>query len=169
MLQDLGDGALGHDLAPEPAGPRAQVDDVIRRADGVLVVLHHDHGVAQVAQVPEGGEQPLVVPLVQPDAGLVQDVEHADEPGADLGREPDPLGLAAGQRARRAAQGEVVEPDVAQEAQPVTDFLEDRAGDLGVEPLGAAVHADRQPREELVGPRHRQVHDVADALAAHVH
>ena len=41
--------------------------------NGVLVVLDHDDGVAEIAQSPEGGEQAFVVPLVQSDARLVED------------------------------------------------------------------------------------------------
>ena len=83
------------------------------------VVLDDDHGIAQVAKSAERGEETLVVPLVEPDAGLVEDVEHAHQTGADLRGEPDALGLAAGERGRAAAEGQVVEPDVAQEAKPV--------------------------------------------------
>ncbi len=82
-----------------------EVEDVVGGADGVLVVLDDQDGVAQVAQVPQRGEQALVVPLVQADARLVQDVEHADQPGTDLGGEPDPLGLAAGEGTPRSGPG----------------------------------------------------------------
>ena len=73
--------------------------------DRVLVVLHHDHGVADVAQVLERFQQAGVVALVQADGGLVQHVEHAGETGADLRGEPDALALAARQRARTRATG----------------------------------------------------------------
>jgi hypothetical protein len=53
-------------------------------ADRLLVVLDHDHGVAEVAQVQQRVQQPLVVALVQADGRLVEDVHHADQPGADL-------------------------------------------------------------------------------------
>ena len=66
--------------------------------DRVLVVLDHDQRVAGVAEPDQRLEQPVVVALVQPDRRLVEDVEHADQAGADLGGQPDPLGLAAGQR-----------------------------------------------------------------------
>ena len=75
-------------------------------------------------------DQPPVVPLVQADARLVEHVEHADQAGADLGGQPDPLGLAAGQGARRPAQREVVEADVEQEPEPLVDLLEHPLGDL---------------------------------------
>ncbi|MNO53491.1 hypothetical protein D3C76_439390 [compost metagenome] len=56
------------------AGPGAYVQHMIGEANGVLVVLHHYHGVAEVAQVSEGLEQPFVVPLVQADAGFIQHI-----------------------------------------------------------------------------------------------
>ena len=56
-------------------------------------------------------EQLVVVALVQPDRGLVEDVEHAHEARADLRREPDPLRLAARQRGRRPLQRQVPDAD----------------------------------------------------------
>ena len=134
---------LGDDLAAEASRPRPQVDHVVGGLDGVGVVLDHDDGVAQVAQAAQRAEQALVVPLVQPDARLVEDVEHADQAGADLGGQPDALGLAAGERGRAAAEREVVEPHVAEEAQPVGHFLEDGAGDVGVEAAAPSARCSR--------------------------
>ena len=77
------------------ARQRADVDDVVGFQDRGLVVLHHDQGVAQVAQPHQRVDQALVVALVQTDRGLVEDVEHADQAAADLGGQPDALRLAA--------------------------------------------------------------------------
>ena len=141
---------------------------MIGASDGVLVMLHDDHGVAQVAQPAERAEQSLVVPLMQADAGLVEDVEHADQPGADLGGEADPLHLAAAQRGSPTAEREVAQPDVAEKAQPIGRFLEDRPGDLGIEPR-AAGGAQRNRLEEVHRAVHGEVHDVADAPAFDQH
>jgi hypothetical protein len=67
---------------------------------------------------------------VQADRGLVEHVEHADQARTDLGGQPDALGLAAGQRARRPVQRQVVEADVEQEAEAGVDLLEHPLGDL---------------------------------------
>jgi hypothetical protein len=75
----VGQGALGHDGAAVLAGPGADVDQVVGGADGGLVVLDHDQGVAQVAQPDQRLDEAVVVALVQPDRRLVEDVEHADE------------------------------------------------------------------------------------------
>ena len=85
--------ALGHHLSPVDTRPGADVHNVVGGADGVLVVLHHDEGVADVPQVAQGGDELVVVPLVQPDAGLVQDVEDPHQGGADLGGQADALAL----------------------------------------------------------------------------
>ena len=94
--------ALGHHLAAVDARAGADIDDPVRRAHGVLVVLDDDERVAQVAQFLERVDELAVVALVQPDAGLVEDVEHAHQRGADLRGQADALALAAGERGRRA-------------------------------------------------------------------
>ena len=99
---EIRDAALRDDLTAVDPGAGADVDHVIGGADRILVVLDHQHRVAEVAQALERLEQPRVVALMQPDRGLVQNVEHAGEPRADLRGEPDALALAAGERAGRA-------------------------------------------------------------------
>ena len=116
----------GDDPAAVLAGAGAEVDDVVGGADRVLVVLDDDHGVAEVAEALQRRDQLRVVALVQPDRRLVEDVEHADQAGADLGREPDPLRLAAGQRRRRPLQRQVADPDRVEEAQPLLDLADDQ-------------------------------------------
>ena len=100
---DVGGLALRDDLAAVDAGAGADVEHVVGLHDRVLVVLDHDHGVAEVAQALQRFQQPRVVALVQADRRLVQHVEHAGEAGADLRGEADALALAARQRAGRRA------------------------------------------------------------------
>ena len=52
--------------------------------DRFLVVLDDDDRVAEVAEPLEGLQQPDVVTLVQPNGGLVEDIEHSRQAGADL-------------------------------------------------------------------------------------
>ena len=141
-------------LAAMHAGAGPDIDDVVGGADGVLVVLDHDHGVAEVAQPPQRFEQPRVVALVQPDRRLVEHVEHAGQAGADLRGEPDALALAAGQRAGGARQRQVIEPDIDQEFQPRADLLEDAHGDfvlLGVEFFRQLAEPGRRGLDRQVG------------------
>ncbi len=125
----------GDDLAAVLAGARAHVDDVVGRAHGLLVVLHDEDGVAEVAQAQQRVDEAAVVALVQADAGLVEDVEHADERRADLRGQADALRLAAGERGGGALQREVADADIVEEAQPLADLLDHAAAD---EALGVA-------------------------------
>ncbi len=127
---DVGQLTLRHDLATVHAGARADVDDVVGQPDRVFVVFHHDHGIAQIAQPRQRAEQAFVVALVQADGWLVQHIHHADQAGADLAGQPDALGFAAGERIGLAVQGQVIQPDIDQEAQPLADFLDDALRDL---------------------------------------
>ena len=97
--------------------------------------------------------QPGVVPLVQADGGLVQDVHDAHQAGADLAGEPDALGLAAGECLGAALQGEVVEPHVRQEAEPSGDLLDDLGPDL------AALAGEAEPLEPVERLAHREARD----------
>ena len=96
--EDVCEAALRDDLSPMHPRAGTEIDDVVGMADRVLVVLDHDHGVAEIAQPLERFEQPVVVTLVQTDARFVEHVEHAREARADLAGEADALAFAAGQR-----------------------------------------------------------------------
>ncbi len=156
--QHVGQRALRDDLAPVDARAGAEIDHVIGGADRILVMLDHDHRVAEIAQALQCFQQPVVVALVEADAGLVEDVEHAAQSAADLAGEADALALAAAQGAAGAIEVEVVEPDVVEEAQPLVDFLEDRAGDL-VLGVGQLV---RQREEPVLGHRHAHLRRRGD-------
>ena len=103
---DLGGSALGDDRAAMDAGSRAHVDQIIGGADGVFVMFDHDHRIADVAQALQGGQQAVVVALMQADGGLVQHIEHAGEARADLRGQTDALALAARQSAGIARQAD---------------------------------------------------------------
>ena len=84
-----------HDLAAVLARERPDVDDPVRGADRVLVVLDDDEGIAEVPQTLERIEELAVIALVETDRRLVEDVQHARESGADLRRETNALRLTA--------------------------------------------------------------------------
>ena len=69
---DVLQGSGCHNLPSVDAGTRTHIHDEVRRPHGVLVMLHHHQGVAQIPQ-------PAVVPLVQTNGGLVQDIQDPHE------------------------------------------------------------------------------------------
>ena len=161
FAHDLVDRARGDDFAAVLARARTEIDDVVRGAHRLLVVLDDDHGVAEIAQLLERGEQPRVVALMQADRRLVEDVEHADQPRADLRRQTNALRLAAGQRFGRATQREIVEPDVDEKTQPLAHFLEDRVR-RSPDRARARRRAEPECLEERQRVGDRQLDDLAD-------
>ena len=160
ILLDLLGRSLCDDAPAVRAGARTDVDDVVGRVHRVLIVFDDDQRIAEVAQVLERREQAVVVALVQADARLVEDVEDALQPRADLRRKADALCLAAGKRSRRARKRQVVEPDIQEELQPRVDLLEDLARDLRL------ALCQRQLQEEIIGLADRHARDFVDVLAA---
>jgi len=100
---------------------------------------------------------------MQSDGRLVEDVEDADQGGADLGGQTDALPLPSGQGAGGAVEGQVVETDSGQKGQPFAHLLEDPAGDLGL------TRRQLQPGEEGLRLGHAQGADLADVFAGDLH
>ena len=100
-------------LSAVDAGARADVDDMVRRAHGLFVMLHHDKGVSQIAQPVQGLQELGVVTLVQADAGFVQDIQHAHQAGSDLSRQADPLALAAREGSGSTGECQIAEAHAA--------------------------------------------------------
>ncbi len=160
-LHDFLRGAGGNHFAAQLARARAHVYDVVGAADGVLVVLHHHNGVAQIAQVLQRADKALVVTLVQADGGLVQDVQHAHQARADLGCQADALGLAAGKRCSGALERKVVQSHIHQELKAGFNLLHDRNGD------GLLRLREGKPLEERQRVERGHLAYLMDVLAAH--
>lgn len=62
------------------AGAGPEIDQMIGFEDRLLVMLDDEDGVPEIAQALQRLEEARIVPLMEPDARLVEDVEHADEP-----------------------------------------------------------------------------------------
>ncbi len=134
---------------------------MVGRQHRPLVVLDDDHRVAEVAQPLQRRDQPLVVALVEPDRGLVEDVQHPHERRADLRGKPDPLRLAARERGRGPLERQVADPDVVEEAQPLVDLAQDQARDLALR------LRQLEPVEPLDRPARGHPRELVDAEPAH--
>ena len=124
-------------------------------------MLHHDEGVAQITEAAQRRQQLVVIPLVKPDGRLVQNIQHAHETAADLGRQTDTLALAAGKGARCAGEGEVAQAHGLQKAQTGADLFQYLGGDK------LLVAGELQTVEEGEGVVHRKGGGVVDGSAAH--
>ncbi len=75
---------------------RTDIDHMISGANRVFVVLHHNHGITEIAQMDKRTQQALVIALVQADRRLIQHVHHAKRACTNLARQTNTLGFTAG-------------------------------------------------------------------------
>ena len=120
----LGRRTCRHHLpAPLPRSG-SEVDHPVGRPDRLLVMLDNNNGIALVAKLLKRAEKLRVVSRVEANRRLVEHIEHAREARADLGGQPDPLALTAGERGSLAVKREVAEAYLVEECQPAPDLLE---------------------------------------------
>ncbi len=144
------------------AGP--DLHDPIGGAHHVHLVLDHEEGVAGGPKLPEGAEERLRVGGMQPSRRFVEDIDDAEEVGADLRREAEPLEFA-GRKSRRATIGrEVAETEVEQHLDAREQVLDDALrhdGSFGMllrdlRPLGRVAEEGHHPQQREA----RQIGDV---------
>ena len=104
---DIVDRARCDNFAAVNARAGADVDDEVRRAHRVLVVLDDKNRVSQIAQTAKRIEKLIIIALVKADGGLVENVENAHEARTDLRCKPYSLALAAGECPRRARKRQI--------------------------------------------------------------
>jgi hypothetical protein len=150
------------------ARARADVHDVARGAHDVEIVLDDDDGVALIPQPLERRDEPRGVAGMKAERGLVEHVEHAHERAAEARAESDALRLAGAQRRRRAAEREVADTDLVEEAQARVDLPEERRADLALAlaPCGRAAIGIAKQRCEL---RHGERREIGDGAIEHAH
>ena len=107
---------------------RTDVDQEVRCAYGFFIVLHHEHGIAEIPQVGQRAQEALVVALMQADGRFVEDVHHTHQAGTNLARQANTLRLTARQCFRAAVEREVVQADVYQELKARLNLLENLVG-----------------------------------------
>ena len=146
---------------------RAEIYDVVGGSNGFFIVLDYDDRVAEIPEAGERAQQALVVPGMQADRGLVQYVEDAHEPTADLSSQTNPLRLSARKRRGRAPQCEIAKTYVHEETESIRDLLENGPCDFRVETTASRRSAvprgpQRYPLEELQHRLHRVVQHITD-------
>ena len=134
------DGPLEAHRAAVGARAGSEVDHVVGDRDHVRLVLDDQHGVALVPQPQQQPVHPLDVVRMQAHGGLVEDVGHVGEAGAQVADHLGALRLAARQRARRPVEAEVPEPDLDERVEGLPQRREQRRHRR----LGDAAHPLRE-------------------------
>jgi hypothetical protein len=78
------------------AATRTEVNQMVRGADDVLVVLDQEHGAAGLDQTMQILDQASSIPRVQPNRGLIEHVERTGEASAELRGQAQSLDLTSG-------------------------------------------------------------------------
>ena len=150
------------------AGAGTEIDQVVGIADRLFVVFDHDHGIAEVTELLERREQTTIIALMQADAGLIKDVQHADQSRTDLCGQSDALRFTARQRFGAAIECEIIKTDIDEEAQALAYFLENRTGNTGIEAgVTGAAHWNRFEKGERI--HHATLDHLPDVEAMHRH
>ncbi len=125
LLHDLLRRALRHDPSTQYPGPGTQIQEPVGGQHGLCVMFDDQNGVAHVAQLFQSVQETPVVPLMETDARLVEDIEYAHQSAADLACQADTLPLTAGEGGRRAVQCQVVQSYVEHKLEPFLDLFKD--------------------------------------------
>ena len=161
VLLDLLGSTLGYYEASTFPCSRAHVHDIVCTSDRGLVMLYHKHGIAQVPEVLESIDQSLVVPLMQADGRLVEDIQHSAERRSDLGCKTDSLSFPSAECTCAAAEGQIAESHVLEECESCLDFLHYLVGNL------ALVLREVQAQEEIIAVADVHGGSLVDVLAAY--
>ena len=124
--------ARRNDVAAVLAGARTDVDDPVRVAHHVFVVLDDDQRIPDIAQANQGLDQPFIVALMQTNARFIEDVKHSHQARPDLRRQSNALGFAARKGVGGALESQIVESDIDQESESLADLFENLTGDGSV-------------------------------------
>ena len=147
------------------ARARSHVDQIVGGFDQVEVVLHHQHGVAQIAQAAQDVDQPLRVAGMQTNRRLVEDVKHARQTRPEQGSQPQALGFARRESRRGTFQTQVADSHFQQSPDALVQVIQNRTGDAHF--LGGEMRRQGlDPRVEVV---ERQLRNRDDGLARHGH
>ena len=92
---DFLDRSHFHDFAAANTGAGAKIDDVVASPNRLLIVFDHDDGIANVAQLFQRPQQPLVVAWMQANRRFIEDVQDTDQATTNLAGQPNSLRLAS--------------------------------------------------------------------------
>ena len=106
-LYVIGNRARVHHLAAALTGERADVHDPIGVLDQLHIVLHQQHRIALRDEATAHVEHRTPFHRMQARRGLIQDIGHAIQPGAQLRGQAQALHLTTRERFRRPIQAEV--------------------------------------------------------------
>ena len=58
-------------------GSGTNVNNVVRSSHGIFIVFNYDKGIAKVSQVLKRVKELVIVPLMETDTGLIEDIAYS--------------------------------------------------------------------------------------------
>ena len=77
-------------------GTRSNVHNIVCRTHRILIMFHDNDRISKITQMLQCSEQFVIIPLVQADTRLVQNVGNSNQAGTNLRCQTDPLCFTAG-------------------------------------------------------------------------
>src|SRR4029453_3276313 len=124
VAQDFCRHAASYDLTAPVAGSGSHIDQIIRRAHRLRIMLDDEDRVTGIAQLLQQIDELGVVFLVQAHTRLVENEEYARPSGAPLRRQAYPLELSTRKGHRGAIQTQIVKTQLSHPAQPTRDLID---------------------------------------------
>ena len=123
-----------------------------------------DHNrIAQLLQLAQHFDEQMRVARMEPDAGLVEDIERTHQTAAQRRGQVDALALTAREGRRQPVEREVVEPHLLQKAYTISNLGQQSLGD------GRVVLVELQFVEEGFQFADGQIHQLGNGAAPHLH
>ena len=122
--------ALGDNPSTQSTGIRTYLYHLVGSMENVLIVLHHDDGIAQVTQLLQSVDETVSVTTVQTYGRFVENVERAYERRTQYGGEIHSLALAPRQRVGRTVESEVPQSYIIKVVQARGNLGEEAGGDF---------------------------------------
>ena len=70
-VNDVAQFPLSNDVAAVYSCTRADIDDMLRSADGIFVMLDHNYGIAKVSEIEKSLDKLVVITRVKTNSGLI--------------------------------------------------------------------------------------------------
>jgi hypothetical protein len=102
-------------------------------------MLHYNYGIAQVAQILQGFDQLLIIPLMQPYAGFIQNVKYPYQLSANLRSQADALGFSSRQSIQRTIERQIGKTYIQHKTDALANFFQYFSGDYLLAFVGCAV------------------------------
>ena len=77
-------------------GTRSNVHNIVCRTHRILIMFHDNDRIPEITQMLQCSEQFVIIPLVQADTRLVQNISHSHQTGTNLCRKTDSLRFSSG-------------------------------------------------------------------------